>query len=505
MDSGMVSRRQALRAAGVGTVVALAGCSGGDDTGNGDNGGDTGGTTSQASEDAFTIGVLQDITGANGPEFAHQGLTGLLSGFAYKNNRASPQPLAEETPQINWTDEGYGTDPAVLMDDLNGGVIRYTVDDIEGAGSVEIELLIRDTASDAETAASVATDLVDQCDLLYGTSSSDGIVRVNNIVLNQTDIPMFVGQGSTSQLTADSAQCRDQLFRTTENNAMVSRAGALSIVENPDIDKVALLGVDSSFGRDVIGNYRRIFETEGSIEYIEEFVPVGLVTEGWQELLQRRFGPDGTDQDTDAIVIAATGQTGTFYAGAFLEGEYEQETFSQAPSRLTFREIGASALDSVEAQTGTRELSQFVVDNLLPFGPIACRYFWNQYDNEVNDWFTENHTSAYGVVPDMFTGSAFATASAIIQAFEAAGTANSAAILDEVPGMAVRDTPKGTEEYEFQEYNNQARSPITIAKYAARTEPKWSAALQPSTPLNRIDKALTTIPEDDPRMTCDLS
>lgn len=508
MDSGMVSRRQTLRAAGVGAVVSLAGCSGGDDTGNGDNGNngdDTGGTTSQASEDAFTIGVLQDITGANGPEFAHQGLTGLLSGFAYKNNQDSPQPLAAETPQINWTDDGYGTDPAVLMDDLNGGVVRYTVEDIEGAGTVEIELLIRDTASDAEAAASVATDLVDQCDLLYGTSSSDGIVRVNNIVLNQTDIPMFVGQGSTSQVTADSAQCRDQLFRTTENNAMVSRAGALSIVENPDIDKVALLGVDSSFGRDVIGNYRRIFETEGSIEYIEQFNPVGLVTEGWRQVLEGLFGPDGDHQDTDAVVIGATGQTATFYAEAFLEGEYELETFSQAPSRLTFREVGASALDSVEAQTGTRELSQFVVDNLLPFGPIACRYFWNQYDNEVNDWFTENHTSAYGVVPDMFTGSAFTTASAIIQAFEAAGTTNSAAILEEVPGMAVRDTPKGTEEYEFQEYNNQARSPITIAKYAARNEPKWSAALQPSELLNRIDKALTTIPEDDPQMTCDLS
>jgi hypothetical protein len=139
-----------------------------------------------------------------------------LSGFAYKNNQDSPQPLAAETPQINWTDDGYGTDPAVLMDDLNGGVVRYTVEDIEGAGSVEIELLSRDTASDAEAAASVATDLVDQCDLLYGTSSSDGIVRVNNIVFNQTDIPMFVGQGSTSQVTADSAQCRDQLFRTTE-------------------------------------------------------------------------------------------------------------------------------------------------------------------------------------------------------------------------------------------------------------------------------------------------
>ncbi|WP_336325274.1 ABC transporter substrate-binding protein [Halovenus sp. HT40] len=505
MDPGTVSRRQTLRVAGVGAVAALAGCSGGDDDGT-DNGEENGTTTSQGSADAFTIGVLQDITGANGPEFAHQGLAGLLSGFAYKNNRDSPLQLEDDPgSRINWSENGYGTDPAVVMEELNGEVLRYTVDDIEGAGSVEIEFLIRDTASDAETAASVATELIDQCDLLYGTSSSDGIVRVNNLILSQTDIPMFVGQGSTSQVTADSAQCRDQLFRTTENTAMVSRAGALNLVEDPDISKVALLGVDSSFGRDVISNYRQIFENEGSTEYIERFEPVGLVTEGWQEILQGLLGPEGSHTDTDAVVIGATGQTATFYAEAFLEGGYEQTTFSQAPSRLTFREVGESALDAVEAQTGSREISKFVVDNLLPFGPIACRYFWNQYDNEVNDWLTENHRAAYGVVPDMFTGSAFATASAIVQAFEAAGTADSSAILDEVPGMAVRDTPKGEEEYVFQEYNNQARSPVTIAEYTPRSEAKWSAALQPSEPINRIDKGLTTIPEDDPRMTCDLS
>jgi branched-chain amino acid transport system substrate-binding protein len=495
---------------GAGAVAALAGCSSGSDNGDDGDNGDTsenGGTTSQASADAFTIGVLQDITGANGPEFAHMGLTGLLSGLAYKNNQQSPQPLSEDRgATINWTDEGYGTDPAVVMDELNGEVLRYTVEDIEGAGSVEFEFLIRDTASDAETAASVATELVDQCDLLYGTSSSDGIVRVNNLVLSQSDIPMFVGQASTSQVTTDSAQCRDQLFRTTENAAMTSRAGALSLAEDPEISKVALLGVTSSFGRDVVSNYRQIFENEGSTDYFERFAPVGLVADGWREILERLFDPeDGEHPDTDAIVIGFTGQTGSFYVDAFLDGGYSQPTFTQAPSRLTFRQIGTSALDSVEAQTGTRELSEFVVDELLPLGPIACRYFWNQYDNDVNSWLTENHTDAYGVVPDLFTGSAFTTASAIVQAFEAAGSADSAAVLEEVPGMAVRDTPKGPEEYVFQEYNNQARSPITTAKFQPRTEEKWSAALQPSEPTGRIEKTLTTIPEDDPRMSCDLS
>lgn len=98
-----------------------------DDAGDGGTGDETGGTTSQASEDAFTIGVLQDITGANGPEFAHMGLTGLLSGFAYKNNQDNPP----NWPRRHHTD-AYG----VVLDMSTGSANSSAI--LEGVSGIAV-------------------------------------------------------------------------------------------------------------------------------------------------------------------------------------------------------------------------------------------------------------------------------------------------------------------------------------------------------------------------------
>lgn len=86
----------------------------------------------------------------------------------------------------------------------------------------------------------------------------------------------------------------------------------------------------------------------------------------------------------------------------------------------------------------------------------------------------------------MFTGSAF----------EAAGSANSSAILEEVPGMAVCDTPKGTEEYlpEGQQ-PGQVAPDYREVRYpgASRSGRRRSSLASRSA----ADKALTTIPADD--------
>ena len=489
MEPGVVSRRQTLRTAGVAGVVALAGCTGGsDDDGNGEE--TEGETTEPDDSDAITIGVMQDVTAANGPEFAHQGLAGLLSGLAYKNNQDSPKQLG---------DGPVDPEPSGVMEDLVGETLRYTVEDVDSVGDVEFELLIRDTESDAQTAGEVASTLLSEydIDIFYGLSSSNGLERVNNTILDQTDVPLFVGQASTSSVTADSDRCREQLFRATANTAMTSRAGAISLVEDFDVERVAMFGAETSLGRDVLENYGRIFDAEDDIEIVtEEFVSVGQTE--WEPQLTA-----AEDAGADVVIYGFTGQTGSFFAEEFVQGGYDMDAFGQAPSRLTFRGIGEDVLGFIE-QFGGDEITEQIVE-ALPFGPVSCRYFWNQYDNEINDWLVENHTEVYGVVPDLFTSSAFTSASAFVQAFEQAGEASPDAILQEVPGMAVEATPKGRGEYVFQEYNNQARSPITIAHFQPAEEENWPAALQPSEPTEFVDKDLTTIPQDDPNMTCDLS
>lgn len=493
MKAGDISRRDILRGAGAGSVIGLAGCSGGGggDDEDGGSGDDTdGGTTEPDSFDGIRIGVMQDITGPNGPGLAHMGVAGLLSGFGYKNNRETPKPLSDEEPAR--------PEPAGVMEGLVGETLRYTVEDIDSVGSVEFELLIRDTKSDAQTAGEVTSTLISDhdVDILYGLSSSDGLERINNTILGQIDVPLFVGQGLTSAVTSDANSCRDQLFRATGNNAMTSRAGAISLAQDFDIEKVAMFGVDTSLGKDVLRNYNRIFDQEDTEVVKEEFVSVGQTN--WETQLT-----EAEDLGAEAVIYGFSGQTGTFFAEEFVRGGYEMEAFGQAPERMTFRQIGENVREFLQQEFEVNEITPQIVE-ALPFGPVSCRYFWNQYDNDINDWLVENHIDTYGVVPGLFTGSAFTTASTFIQAFEQAGEASSEAILQEVPGMAVRETPKGKEEYVFQEYNNQARSPVTIGEYQLTKEEYWPAALQPSERTQFVDKDLTTIPEDDPDMSCNL-
>jgi branched-chain amino acid transport system substrate-binding protein len=70
--------------------------------------------------------------------------------------------------------------------------------------------------------------------------------------------------------------------------------------------------------------------------------------------------------------------------------------------------------------------------------------------------------------------------------------------------MVVADTPKGKDGYEFQSYNNQARSAMTIADVVPNDNDNWNAAIKPSEPAATIDKSTTTIPKDSSEMGCSL-
>ena len=85
--------------------------------------------------------------------------------------------------------------------------------------------------------------------------------------------------------------------------------------------------------------------------------------------------------------------------------------------------------------------------------------------------------------------------------------AEAAEIANALRGMTVADTPKGQGGYTFQEYNNQARSAMTIANPIPTKDEfgeSWGAAVMPSTPVATIGADGTTIPMDSEQMNCSL-
>ena len=451
MASEYPSRRTVLGSLGATGVAALAGCVGDDD-----------GTTTESVEGTLRIGLLQDFSGEL-PEYGAQGTAGFYSGLAYK---ADDDPLPEDA--------------------VDAGEYEYTV------GDTDIEIVARDTGFEASEAQELAEELVtqDDVDLLYGVGNSGGATRVITQVVDQADVPYIVGPAASAEITADETTCRDRVFRANENTAMDARSGGVYIAEETDVDRIALFGADDAFGQSVVANYQTVLENRGVEIVLQRDVPSDFAE--WDGLLD-----EAVDADAEAMVGGFTAAGLIPFGTAFLQGEYDLQLFGGFASRVTLNVVGATLAELLGDEFTNEGLDQ------ADFGPFTTRYHWNQYDNEINDAFIDTHTDAYGIVPDLFTGGAFTAASAVVQAIQEEGEVSSDAVVSGMTGMTVTDTPKGENAYTFQEYNNQARSEMTVAPVEVTGEDEnWPAPIKPGDPIETVPADQVTRPADD--VSCDL-
>ncbi|WP_092703036.1 ABC transporter substrate-binding protein [Halovenus aranensis] len=485
MDFDKLSRRRVLGALGASGTIALAGCSGGDgddgsdgedgsdgsdgsdgeDGSDGSDGSDGGDSTNQDLSGTLRIGVLQDFSGQLAV-YGAQGSAGFYSGLAHK----------------------AGNDP-LPADAIDEGDYSYAVNDID------IEIRARDTQFAPTQAQTLASELVtqDDVDMLYGVGNSGGAISVINGVVDQAEVPFIAGPAASAEITAGEGTCRDLVFRANENTAMDARSGGVYIADQTDVDQIALFGADDAFGQSVVNNYRTVLENRGVTIADERAVPEDLDQPEWVGLLD-----EAESAGAEGIVggFTAAGLSGFF--SAFLDGDYDFQLFGGFASRLTLGVVG-NALQSTLDDFSNEALQA------ADFGPFTTRYHWNQYDNPINDQFVESHAGTYGVVPDLFTSGAFTAASAVVQAMNEQGEVSADAIVEGMSGMTVTDTPKGENGYTFQEYNNQARSEMTVAPVTVTpdSQENWPAAIMPGDPIERVSADEVTIPASE--MSCDLS
>ena len=467
------TRRQWIRAAAGGTVgIGLAGCTGngdgtetdsgnGNDNGNGDGNGN--GNADVGASGTVTIGVMQPLTG-DLQYYGQQSLWGFLSGLAYKK----------------------GEDP------LDVGTAGTASVDI---GDVTYELVIENSEFDPETAQTVAEDLVidEEVDLLFGITSSDAARRVVRSVVLETNVPIVIGPAASAGITSDSTTCSELVFRASENTAMDARSGGTYVAQETDVERVFIMAADYSFGRAVAANYRSVLESEGVEIVGERFVPRGTGTDTFEGLYR-----NAVDANADAVIGGFTVVTLPAFLETGLAGDYGLRMFGGFATEISTAAIGGVAANVIGDEFTAADLRE------AKLGPFTTRYHWNQYDNEINNAFVDSYTSAYGKVPDLFTSGTFAASSAIVQAVEAGGSTDGADIAAEMRGMTIAETPKGEDAYVYQEYNNQARSAMTIANPVPNTEENWNAPLMPSEPLATIAQDEVTLPDDDPDMNCSL-
>jgi branched-chain amino acid transport system substrate-binding protein len=421
-------------------------------------------TTAANPSGTVKVGVMQALSGGAQYYGAHS-YQGFLSGLAYKD----------------------GSKPAAAIE---------TGQTTVSVGDVDYELYVRDSKFVADEAQSQATDLVqnEEVDVLFGVGSSAGAERVINNVVKATDTPYLVAPAASAAITSDSSLCHPRVFRTSENTAMDALSGGKYVAENTDVSKVFLFGADYSFGRAVVNNYRKVLERNGVDIVGEKFVEQGYSE--WEPLLQ-----NAEDQGAEGIVTGFTVQTLPAIFTAFLSGDYSFRAFGGYATQITNAAMGDIAKNTL----GTPLTAEKLDDAGL--GPFTTRYHWNQYDNDVNDQFVSDHVDVYGTVPDLFSSGTFTAASALHQAVKVNGSTDPDDIVDALTGMTVNDTPKGEGGYQFQEYNNQARSAMTVAKPVPTSDEwadAWGAAAMPGDVIERIGMDSTTIPKDSDDMGCSL-
>jgi branched-chain amino acid transport system substrate-binding protein len=458
------TRRQWIKAAAAGTVgIGLAGCTGngdGNGNGNGDgtaSGDDTGTATGDVgAEGTVKIGVMQPLTGGV-QYYGQQSLWGFLSGLAYKHDQEPLDVSAAGTETVE-------------------------------AGDVTYELVIENSEFSADTAQTVAEDLVldEEVDMLFGVASSDAARRVIETVVLEANVPYVAGPAASAGITANADLCNELVFRASENTAMDARSGGRYVAQETDVESVFIMAADYSFGRAVAANYRAVLENEGVEIAGERFVPRQTEAGEFEGLYS-----NAVDADADAVIGGFTVQTLPAFLQTGLSGDYGLRMFGGFATEISTAAVGGVAQNVL----GEDFTAQDIRDAEL--GPFTTRYHWNQYDNEINDAFVDSYTSTYGKVPDLFTSGTFAAASSIVQAVEASGSTDGADIATEMRGMTIAETPKGTDAYTYQGYNNQARSEMTIAYPVPNDEENWEAPIKPGEPLARIPADRTTLPEGD--------
>lgn len=453
------SRRDVLKAAGAAGAGGLAGCL--------DGNGNTGNQPDVGDRQTLRIGVIEPFSGL----LSYWGdirMWGLLSGLAYKYDK---QPPAEYEA---------------------GDTLTFVGDD-----DTAYELVLRDGAYDSAEGRQAAVELVqdEEVDMLVGVGNSEGVIRVIETVVSQAQVPFMSGFASSTEFTTQSDLCHDLVFHPAENVAMEASATSRYVAEETEDESIFLLGPQGSFGSAFVREYEKNMRANGI-----EVVGTRQVPEGFSE-----FGgilDNAADSGADALGVTFTAQALVNFVPAHargnLSGEFDLQLYAGFPGAFAQR-ILANTLEGVVG-----EISEESLDS-VQIGPQTCRYFWNQYDNPINNAFTEMCVNTYGHLPDFFSGAAFTTSSAIVQAVESLGSVDPMDIADELHGMTVQDTPKGENAYKFQEYNHKARSPMTMANDIPTQVDNWDSPIQPTESLLTLGRDETTMPEDDPDMGCDLS
>lgn len=323
--------------------------------------------------------------------------------------------------------------------------LDYATDGTMTVAGRPVELIVRDYANDADTAATQARDLIETegVEILVGAPSS-GVTQGLVSIAAEYDVILMAGPAADPRITGEFFE--PTTFRACRNSYQDAFDIASWATENVGKNYIQL-APDYAFGYGSAAAFAYAFGQKGAT-FVADPIYVPTDTTEFSPYLQQVI-----DSGADGVIIT--------WAGASAINLFQQATElglgadPDKPAIIT----GFNSNDIVKAFSGEAQIGSI--------GLIVYHYSLPQ--NEINDWFTEQYKARYNDVPDLFSECGFATGQAIIAALEK--TEGSTLTEDMIPALEglTWEGPKGT--YTMRAEDHQALMPMYVVKLVNLDDP----------------------------------
>ncbi|WP_081985405.1 ABC transporter substrate-binding protein [Natrinema salifodinae] len=347
---------------------------------------------------------------------------------------------------------------------------ELAVDEINDNGGIDgddVEIIVRDTEADSNTAMQQMTSLVEEenVDGLFGLDSS-GIAKNVAPRVAQYQLPLMITHAATPFVTSPEGEHEesvgnDYVFRCS-NTVAHDMYGAARVASELDATEWATIGPDYAFGYETWDYFQAFAEGLGvDAEFTAEQFPA-LETNDYAPYISSIL-----DAEPDAVVTPLWGSDLTTFLGQAENAGW----FDQIDHTLISVGMGTDLpADGDPIPEGARASTRYD-----PFVP----------DSEENTTFRETYVEEYDTLPTYNAEGAYRAVYLYKEAIESTGGTDADDLVDEFTGMD-HSGPVG--EYAFNEETNQATVASIWGEVSYSDE--WESNVLE--PVDRFDAA----PED---------
>ncbi|WP_204115507.1 substrate-binding domain-containing protein [Shimia biformata] len=280
----------------------------------------------------------------------------------------------------------------------------------------KIELILKDTQFKPDVARAVLAEAYGDDDVLLAVGgTSSGVTKGLLPIAEEYEKILLVEPAVADSLTGPDSN--RYVFKTSRNSSMDMQAQALALKPDENL-YVATLAEDYAFGRDGIAAFKAALDGSGATVVTEEYVP--LKTTDFTAATERMFNALKDKEGRKVILI--------YVAGG---GDPMGKIQAMQPERF-----------GIEISTGGHILPVLPTYKRVPGMEGAVYYYYEAFDNPINNWLVKEHQKRFDSPPDFFTAGGMAAALAVVKAIETAETIDTEGLIAAMEGMTW-DTPKG--------------------------------------------------------------